>query len=461
MLTPSPDILPWLSVLAAAFSAPTYQNMLTLLCGTILTPGARTVTAALRVLGWEQGNFSKYHRCFNRARWSPLRLSHLLFSLLLHWFIPPGQPLQILVDEHLERRQSRKLAYRGLFRDPIRSTAQQVQFSWGIRWLCFCLLCPVPWSQRPWALPFLILPLLSEKACQRLKKPHTTLIEQTARALGHLRRWVPERELVLVGDGSYAAVPLILACQQGARPTRLISRLRLDAALYDFPEPPPAGKRGRKAKKGARQPKLAARLLDPTQPWQRLHLCWYGGEEIELEYLTGVSLWYRPQQPPVPLRWVLVRSPEGTPHPIEPGAVFCSDPETPVAAILTGFVGRWNIEVTFAEIRAHLGLETQRHWSRLATGRVTPCLFGLFSLVVVLAKALHGEKLPVRQSNWYQKEEATFADALAAVRGYLWSALAGGGQAGPNNVNSPESDDPILIPGSLWRQLQQVLCYAP
>ena len=461
MLTPSPNILPWLAGFAAAFTAPTSRNMFTLLCGTILAPGTRTITAALRVLGLEQGNFSKYHHVFSRAQWSALSLSRWLFLLLLDGFIPPGQPLQLLVDEHLERRKSRKLADRGLFRDPVRSTAQQVQFSWGIRWLCFALLCPVPWSRRPWALPFLLLPLLSEKTCQRLGKRHHSVVDLTTLALGHIRRWVPEREVVLVGDGTYAAVPLVLACQHGAGPVRWVSRLRLEAVLHDFPQAPPPGKRGPKAKKGPRQPKLAARLTDPATPWQRLTRCWYGGREEEVEYLTGVSLWYRPSQPPVPLRWVLVRSPEGTAQPLTPGAVFCSDPQASVEAILTWFIGRWNIEVTFAELRAHLGFETQRHWSAPAVRRVSPCLFGLFSLVVVLAKALHGSALPLRQSEWYRKEEATFADALAAVRAYLWRALLPGDVAAGNNLGRAETADVYLIPGPLWRQLQQVACYAP
>jgi DDE superfamily endonuclease len=460
MLTPSPEILPCLATFAPAMTAPTFIHFCTLCCGALLAPGRRTVAAALRVLGLQASHFSKYHRVFNSARWSALLLSRLLLCLLIEWFVPPGSPLQILVDETLERRRSRQLRYRGLFRDPVRSTAEHVQFSWGVRWLCFALLVKVPWSTRQWALPFLVFPLLSEKSCQRLGKRHRTLTEWTALLLAHIARWVPQRAIVLVGDGSYAAVPLAEACLAVSQPVRLVSRLRLDARLYDFPEPPPAGKRGPKPKKGKRQVSLAARLADPATCFKRVQLRWYGAQEKALEVATGVSLWYRPKHRPLPIRWVLVRTPAGDQHPIEPGACFCTDPEATPEQVLQWFVGRWNIEVTFAELRAHLGFETQRHWSPRAAGRVIPCLCALFSLAVVRAKALHPQCLPISQSRWYHKADATFADALAAVRRDLWRGLNPEWERTANYVPSVQHEDVRLIPDALWRQIEHVICYA-
>jgi hypothetical protein len=461
MLTPSADILPWLMPFAGALSAPSFRNALVLFCGAILAPGMRTVTSGLQVLGRQQESFSKYHRFFSHASWSPLLLSRLLFWLLVRAFLEPGEPVVILVDEHLERRKSRKIAYRGLFRDPTRSTAEQVQFTWGVRWLVFALLVRVPWSTRRWALPFLLFPLLSEKACQRLKRKHRTVTEWTALLMRRLRRWT-SAEMILVGDGTYAAVPLAARCRQLAPCVTLVSRLRLDAALYEFPAPPSPGKRGPKAKKGKRQPKLQDRLTDPHTPWERVQVRWYGQGVRTLEIATGEALWYRSGHPPQAIRWVLVRSPKGETTPIEPGACFCTEPSVPVKQVLEWFLGRWNIEVTFAEVRAHLGFETQRHWSRKAVGRVSPCLFGLFSLVVVIAKELHPKELPRLKSRWYRKEEATFADALAAVRSYLWRALAPlpiSGEAG-KCANSTLRGDVCLIPTALWQQLQFVACYA-
>lgn len=462
MRTPSLDMLPGLASLFAPMSAPTRANAAVLIGGTILACGRRTVTAALSVLGLEASNFSRYHRFFNRAAWSPMLLARLLFLLLVRAFLAADAPVELVVDETLERRRSRKLAYLGLFRDPVRSTARHLQYSWGVRWLCFSLLARVPWSSRRWALPFLVLPLLSEKAAQRLKRPHRTVVAQTQQVLRHLRSWVPGRAVTVVGDGSYAAISLVRCCQECRRPLRLISRLRLDAALYDFPAPRRPGQRGPLAKKGPRQPRLADRVTAPETRWERVTLRWYGGADRALEVATGTALWYRAGGDPVPLRWVLVRSPEGEERPITAGACFCSDLTATPVEIVQGFVGRWNLEVTFEELRAHLGFETQRQWSRQASNRVTPCLFGLFSIVVLLGQALHPEHLPVRASRWYRKEEATFADVLAAVRRHLWQALCGPTwERGNQYWRSRIHVEAYLIPRPVWEQLQQVACYAP
>jgi hypothetical protein len=449
MPTPSPEIVELLTTFAVAMSAPTFAKALVLIYGAILAPGRRTVTAALRVQGLDQEpNFGKYHRVLNRDRWSGWVMSKLLLGLIVQLLVPVGAALVLLIDETLERRKGKKIEYKGWFRDAVRSTANRVTCCLGIRWCVLCILVAVPWSERPWALPFLAVPVLSEKTCARLGKPHRSCVEWAGLLVEKVRRWYPEREIVLVGDGAYAAVALVQHCQGLENPVKLTARLRLDAALFDFPGPQPKSKRGPKPKKGTRQPNLAQRLADPTTVWKTVVLPWYEGAQKTVEIVTGVSLWYTPGQAPVPLRWVLVRCPDQT---LEPAAFFCSDPRVPAEQILAWMVGRWNIEVTFEEIRAHLGFETQRHWSKRAIERTTPCLFGLFSLVVLMAKVLHPENLPLPQASWYPKEEATFSDALAAVRRHLW----GGG----NYTMSPSDPDLCLIPRELLERLQQVACY--
>jgi DDE superfamily endonuclease len=450
MPAPSAEIIQLLQTFAPAFTAPTFAHACVLLFGTLLAVGPRTVTAALRALGLAHDpHFTTYHRVLNRARWSPLRLSQLLLGLLLRTLLPADAPVVLLVDETLERRRGRKIAYKGYFRDPVRSTAGKTVTSAGLRWLCLALLVPVPWSSRPWALPFLTVPLLAPATSKKLGKRHRTVVERTQLLVRLVRRWQPDRELVLVGDGSYAAVSLGHTCRQQPGRVCLVSRLRLDAALYEPPAPQPASKRGPKPQKGARQPNLAARLADPATVWHTGTLPWYGGQQRVLDLTSGTALWHRAGEPPLPMRWVLLRCPE---HTIPPTALFCTDPAAKPEQLVARFVGRWNIEVTFEEARAHLGLETQRQWSTRAIGRTTPCLFGLFSLVVVLAQVLHPETLPTRQAAWYPKGEATFADALAAVRGHLWSRW--------NYDESADTPDTPLIPGPLWQNVQDLLCYA-
>jgi hypothetical protein len=164
---------------------------------------------------------------------------------------------------------------------------------------------------------------------------------------------------------------------------------------------------------------------------------------------TGTALWHRAGQPPLPVRWVLVRSPE---HRWRPLALFSTDLRVGAEQILRWYLLRWNVEVTFEELRAHLGFETQRHWSRRALDRSTPCLLGLFSLVVLLAYTLHPAHLPIRHAAWYPKAEATFADALAAVRAHLWASRNG----------APPSDACELSDSAatLWASLVEIACYA-
>jgi hypothetical protein len=317
-----------------------------------------------------------------------------------------------------------------------------------VRWLSLALLVPVPWSRRLWACPFLTVPVLAPATSARLGKPHRTTIDRAQTLIRLVRRWQPGRDLVLVGDGGFAATPLGHTCR--ALPgTTLVTRLRLDAALYDPPSPPPPGKRGPKPKKGPRQPSLKDRLADPATAWQPATVVWYGGQARDLELATGTALWHRAGTAPLPIRWVLLRDPAGK---VPPAALCCTDPAAEAIRVVEWFVLRWNLEVTFEEVRAHLGFETQRQWTTRALGRTTPCLLGLFSLVVLLARALHPERLPIRQAAWYAKEEATFADALAAVRAHL--------RATWNCRESAPPTDLVQIPRPLWTTLSDLLAYA-
>jgi hypothetical protein len=438
-------------------TAPTFANALVLLYGAILAPGRRTVASALRVMGHQEAHPSKYQRIFSRARWSLWQGSRLLLDLLVSTFVDVEAPLMLLVDETLERRAGKKIVYKSWFRDAVRSVGNKVAVSLGIRWCCLCLLVSVPWASRQWALPFLCVPVLSEKTAKRLGKPHRSGIWWTVFLLTKVRAWYPGREIVLVGDGGYAAVELVATCQRLR--VKLISRLRLDAQLHAFAEPQPSSKRGPKPKKGKRLRSLASLANDPKTLWCVSEVPWYGSQIKALGYRAGLCLWYTPGQDPVPVGWVLVRYEETNTRTgkvtVKFAAFFCSDTSDPAITseqILGWYVGRWNIEVTFEEIRAHLGLQTQRHWSTRAIERTTPCLFGLFSLVVLMAQRLHPVALPLRQSGWYTKEEASFSDVLAAVRSHLWSAR--------NNALSLETDQTCLIPADLWRQVQQVLAYA-
>lgn len=451
MPTLSVDIIQLLSIFTIAMTAPTLAKMVVLLQGTILSSGRRTITAALRAMGLSEAQeFSKYHQVFNRAKWSPWVMSKLLLAMLVKSFLPAGAVLVLLIDDTLERRRGPKIKYKGWFRDPIRSTVNNVSTSLGIRWLCVGLVVSVPWSRRPWCLPFILVPTLSPKVSQKLGKKHRTLLKWAEYLVLKIRRWQPDRPIVLVGDGAFAAMPLLQRCQRKHLRVTLVARMRFDAVLHQPPGAQAKGKRGPKPKKGARLPNLQAYLDDPTTSWTQQEVRWYGGQHQRVEFATGECLWYRRGLDPAPIRWVLVRCPAD--ETFAPFPLLCADPEVAAPQIVEWFVMRWNIEVTFEEIRAQLGFETQRHWSDKAIERTAPALFGLFSLVTLIAIKLHPDQLPVQRTAWYHKDEATFSDALAAVRRHLW----GLGDYG-RSADQPEM---FLIPAPIWARLVQIALYA-
>jgi hypothetical protein len=179
--------------------------------------------------------------------------------------------------------------------------------------------------------------------------------------------------------------------------------------------------KGRPRKKGARLPTLTQVLADTTTVWQSVTTVgWYGTSERRLEICSETALWFNSGRPALPLRWVLIRDPEGQ---FEPQALLCTAPDREPLQIIRWFVQRWTVEVTFREARDHLGLETQRQWSDHAIARTTPCLLGLFSLVTLLGSRLSiHTKRAVAAAAWYRKTQPTFADTLAAVRKEIWAA---------------------------------------
>src|SRR3954447_15941602 len=402
-----------------AFSEPVWQWATILLVGAILAPGKRTVTSVLRVMGLSQERqFQTFHRVLNRDRWSSRALSRILLRLLVQTFVPADQPLVMGLDDHIERRRGAKIAAKGIYRDPVRSSKSFFVKTSGLRWVCLMLLAPIPWAQRVWALPFLTVLAPSERYHQEREIAHKTLADHARQMIGQVRRWLAERQIVGEADSSYAVLELLAAAAALTQPVTIVTRLRLDAALYEPAPPREKGKKGAPRKKGERQPSLAERLSDPTTVWERQTIRWYGGVLREVELASGTAVWYHSAKPVVPLRWVLIRDRLGE---FEPQALLSTDQQVLAAQIVEWFVLRWQLEMTFEEARAHLGVETQRQWSELAIVRSTPALLGLFSLITVFAhQLLQGNALAVRQAAWYQKQRPTFSDTLAFVRQQLW-----------------------------------------
>jgi hypothetical protein len=402
---------------APLFRARSWRHAEVLLVGAILAPGQRTVTSILRVSGLARERcFVNYHRVLNRAAWSGRDAARVLLGLLLAAFAPSG-PVILGLDDTIERRRGKRISAKGIYRDPVRSSHGHFVKASGLRWLSLMLLAPVPWAGRVWALPFLTALAPSERYGQERGRRHKRLTDWGRQLVLQVRRWLPGRSLVLVTDSGFAALEFLAAVAR--RNVTCITRLRLDAALY-APAPPRApGTVGRPRTKGARLPTLTKVLADRATTWSRISVPgWYGEGDRIVEISSGTAVWRHGGMPIVPIRWVLLRDPQRR---FDPQALLCTDPAQEPLQIVAWFVQRWQVEVTFREVRDHLGVETGRQWSDRAIARTTPCLLAMFSMVTLLAGRLpHQVRQQPAGAAWYRKPRPTFSDTLAAVRRQIW-----------------------------------------
>src|SRR5215469_13369245 len=296
-------VAPW-------FSKRVWAHAQVLVVGALLAPSRRTVTAVLRVMGLSQErHFENYHRVLNRARWSSLATARVLLELVVDSFAPTGTVV-IGLDDTLERRRGEKIKAKGIYRDPVRSSRSHLVKANGLRWLCAMVLAEIPWAGRVWALPFLTALCPSVRYHQQRGQRHKPLPQWAGQLMGLMHRWLPGRKVVVVTDSTYAVIELLKQVSD-TPDVSLLSRLRLDAALYD-PAPARAPRQnGRPRKKGARRPTLQHVLENPQTPWIRLNVnSWYGGEAREVEVCTETAVWYHTGLPPVMVRWVLIRDPQ-------------------------------------------------------------------------------------------------------------------------------------------------------
>ncbi len=437
----------WLDPFRSCLTEPTFRHALVLVMGALLTPGRRTITAMLTVVGLAQTRtFTNYHRVLNRNQWSSREVARRLLGLLVTTFLPTG-PVVLGLDDTLERRWGARIKARGIYRDPVRSSHGHFVKASGLRWLSVMVLAPVPWAGRVWALPFLTVLAPSERFSREHRQRHKALTDWARQILLQIVRWLPRRRIVAVADQSYAAIELLSAVRHHLC---MITRLRLDARLFKPAPPHRPGTRGRPRLVGQRLPNLTKRLTDSRTAWRRVRVEeWYGGGERLIEFVSGTAIWSHPGKH-VPIRYVLVRDVAGA---RKPQAFLCTDLQADPLDILRWFVRRWSTEVTFAEVRRHLGVETQRQWSDKAIARTTPALLGLFSLVSLWTDEPAVRRLArPRRAAWYDKRTITFSDALAAVRRSLWADAFSKASRWHADITKAQID--------ILKRLTAVLCYS-
>jgi hypothetical protein len=427
----------------------TWRHAQVLLVGAMLAPGRRTVTSILRITGLcRERRFVNYHRVLSRAAWNGRAAARVLLGLLLDAFAPAG-PVLLGLDDTIERRRGKRITAKGIYRDPVRSSHGHFVKASGLRWLSLMLLAPISWAGRVWALPFLTTLAPSERYCRERGRRHKKLTDWGRQLVLQARRWLPGRRLVVVTDSGFSALEFLAAL--GRHGVTCVTRLRLDAALYRPAPLRPPGTIGRPRTKGERLPTLAEVLASKATRWQRVTVPgWYGEGERVVEICSDTAVWRHAGLPIVPIRWVLLRDPCRR---FDPQALLCTDLSQEPLQIIRWFVQRWQLEVTFREVRDHLGVETQRQWSEKAIARTTPCLLGLFSIVTLLAARLDGRlRLQVCTAAWYHKQRPTFTDTLAAVRRAIWREQG--------FAISRPSTDAAKLPPALRESIAYALCHA-
>ncbi|NJN05826.1 MAG: transposase [Rhodobacteraceae bacterium] len=410
---------PLLESFAAGFSKPTFSRFLVLLVGAVLALGRRTVTNIFwTVRGVAEGDVSSYHRVLSRAKWSLWPLAKIVATRVIA-LLPKDQPVGVAGDDTPQQRKGKKVYGKARHRDPIRSTHAHTVWLYGHKWVVLAILVKLPCCSRYWALPVLAALYRDKKTNEAEKRRHKTPTDLMRQMLAVLMHWFPQRKFTFCGDGGFASHELARFCHRHRQHITLVSRFHPKANLYEAAPPRKTKQQGRPRVKGKKLPTPQEAVATGTM--KKATVDWYGGQERLVGLISGEGHWYKSGQGLVPVRWVHVKDLDGT-H--RDDWLYTTDPTLAADAIVSFFTRRWSIEVTFEESRAHLGLGTERNRCEASVLRSTPCLMGLFSVVVLIyAEHLRGHKPAVRVTPWYEKDEPTFADALGTIRRLLWSSL--------------------------------------
>jgi hypothetical protein len=407
---------PILPILRPTFSTPTYQRFLVLLLGALLTTGRRTITNILRTVRHQApGHASSYHRVFSQRRWSTWVMARALIRCLLDHVVPPG-PVLLAGDDTVTEHPGPKVFGKGRHRDGVRSSHSYTAYRWGHKWVVLSVLVKLPLTTRPWALPVLVALYRPPEWDRVHGTRHKTPAHMARLLLARLVRWFPQRHFIFVGDMGYGTSETARFCRQRRCHLTLVSKFYGDAALYEPPPPRTCHTMGRPRVKGL---KLASpqEVVANTAKRTSLLVAWYGGTTRDIEIVTGTGHWYRIGEDLVAVRWVYVHDCTGT-HRDE--YFFTTDLTMKPQQLVECYTQRWSIETTFQECREYLKLESTKGYGKHTVLRFTPCLFGLYTMVVLLYLQLPSSSRTLRAIFWRGKSTVTFSDMLTCVRRALW-----------------------------------------
>ena len=403
-------------VFGPVFTLPTFQNILVLFVGAVMSPRSRTITAILRASApLATKHFTSFHRVLSKRKWNMLLASFILVTLIIGC-IAGNTPIVCAVDDSTVRRWGKRVYGKGCHRDAVRSSKTKLIHCFGHKWVVFMILLPMPFSDRRWALPFMALLYQPKEQEIAERGRHFTSIDWARKGCAWLVRKFPARQFIILGDGGFSSLAFALWCSLHKAHITLVSRFYKNAVLHADPKPRQKGQKGPTPKKGERILSPEQEAKQPNANWKTINVKWYGAEPKKVKILSKKGLWYQAGNDPVPVRWVLVRFQDENKK-REEECFFTTDVNMKPKQIVEHYVSRWNIEVTFEEVRAHLGLETLRNYCENSVKRSIPALLAVFSIIALwFHKQWQLNPPKIQKTPWYKKEEPTFSDALIAIR---------------------------------------------
>jgi hypothetical protein len=420
-----------LAAFRPCFTAPTYHNFVSIVAGWVHCLGRRTVTAVALASGaLSARHVSVFHRFFGRARWALDALGHVLFKLAVAW-VPADQPLLLILDDTLARKGGKSISHASMHHDPLLSNSRKPFFSFGHVWVILALWVPLPLGDgRGFALPLLFRlyttskrggrkdapahPTKQKRLAATATGPRPTKLQLAREIIDLLAGWAEGRSIYVVADSAYAGRTLL---EQRPPNVHIISRLRMDAALWTPPAPRAAGQMGRPRKRGSRLP-TPQEFAQARQHWHRLPVQLYGRNlTTEVFQLTG--MWYvalRDQS----VRIVVVRDPAGRRR---DEAFFCTDLGVRPSFVLEAYARRWTLEVAFRDAKQHLGFEDPQNQTAKAVQRTAPIALLVYDLVLLwsASRCAAGDEPSWLRRPWDPHKAApSFRDLLINLRREAW-----------------------------------------
>lgn len=418
------------------FTAPSFRNFAALVSGWIHCLGRRTVTGVALASGTVgERHISVFHRFFSRARWSLDAVGRVVFRLALEW-LPRDQSIYLPLDDTLARKSGKCVALASIHHDPLLSSSSRPFFSYGHCWVVLSVWVPLPMLgvTKGFALPVLFRLFVGSKrggekdapslrtTKKRLRRARAAFRKERRRKkpemalemLELLASWAPERTFYVCCDTAYATRRIL---ENRPSNVEVIGRLRMDAELYTLPPERRPGQPGRPRRRGKRLP-TPRQTAQHTKRWTRLRVDIYG-RKVSTNVTERIALWYYPLRR-APVKIVIVRDPKG--HRADE-AFFCTDTVVSAQFILEGFARRWSLEVTFHDIKQHLGFEDPQNQTAKAVRRTAPMACIVFDLLVLWYAGHIARKrnAPWVVVPWYRRKTSpSVADMLACARRAGW-----------------------------------------